>query len=505
MAINQTYVDYSPLTPIRADWLNNVNTIANVSFPALQTTVAGILANPTFTGPATFTGLITADAGIKLIGTGANPNKTIQATGGFFEIANNAGSGAILLLDDSGNLNVSGTISTSGGGQVAPLASPAFAGTPSAPTATAYTNNTNLANTAFVQTAIENVIVNVKNFGATGNGSSDDTAAINAADAFVAAQGGGTVYFPPGTYATVSGLTKNTSNVKWKGAGGSSWPNGTLTAATTILYTGLSGGIVINCATPSTTSTIKFVDITDMAINGNNLAARGLQIVSVKSSLFQNLFVYGCTAYCYLLDTVITQGGGEPMDVQQCYFINCNWQALIGASSNAIGMYLTSYAGDNVLGGGNSNPSFNTFVMCGGQNNTNPGIVLGDCDNNTFISCRVFRVGSSVPGLDIWGGDNNYFFGFSCGGSLGIRIQGIGAGYWNTPVKNAFYANDTGNGTLFPTCLNGTAVNGAPFEYYVLTTSATAGAASALPGPPAGYYEFTLPTGALAKFPYYNV
>lgn len=41
-------------------------------------------------------------------------------------------------------------------------------------------------------------VVNVKDHGATGNGSTDDTAAINAAAALLTA--GGTLFFPPGTY-----------------------------------------------------------------------------------------------------------------------------------------------------------------------------------------------------------------------------------------------------------------------------------------------------------------
>lgn len=36
------------------------------------------------------------------------------------------------------------------------------------------------------------------------------------------------------------------------------------------------------------------------------------------------------------------------------------------------------------------------------------------------------------------------------------------------------------------------------------TTSATAGAASALPATPAGYVTITLPNGTVGKVPYYN-
>jgi polygalacturonase len=43
--------------------------------------------------------------------------------------------------------------------------------------------------------------VNVRHFGAKGDGISIDTPAINKAIDHAAARGGGTVYFPPGTYA----------------------------------------------------------------------------------------------------------------------------------------------------------------------------------------------------------------------------------------------------------------------------------------------------------------
>lgn len=61
-------------------------------------------------------------------------------------------------------------------------------------------------------------VVSVKDFGAVGDGSTNDTAAIQAAVDAVSAAGGGTVYFPPGTYfcsTTVAGK----ANVNLVGTG----------------------------------------------------------------------------------------------------------------------------------------------------------------------------------------------------------------------------------------------------------------------------------------------
>jgi hypothetical protein len=66
------------------------------------------------------------------------------------------------------------------------------------------------------QTALPTV--NVRNYGATGNGSTNDTAAIQKANDAVVAQGGGTVYFPAGTYRAMGVLQD--SNVTFQGSPG---------------------------------------------------------------------------------------------------------------------------------------------------------------------------------------------------------------------------------------------------------------------------------------------
>jgi hypothetical protein len=82
----------------------------------------------------------------------------------------------------------------------ASLASPAFTGVPTAPTASPGTNTTQLATTAFVIAATGSgdylPIFNVMDYGAVGNGSTDDTSSVQSAITAAAAAGGGIVYFP---------------------------------------------------------------------------------------------------------------------------------------------------------------------------------------------------------------------------------------------------------------------------------------------------------------------
>jgi hypothetical protein len=87
----------------------------------------------------------------------------------------------------------------------APLASPTFTGTPAAPTAAAGTTTTQVATTAFVMNIATSLYYNVKDYGAAGDGVTDDTAEITAAIA--ACPAGGTVYFPVGDYLTSSTIT----------------------------------------------------------------------------------------------------------------------------------------------------------------------------------------------------------------------------------------------------------------------------------------------------------
>lgn len=93
----------------------------------------------------------------------------------------------------------------------APIVSPAFKGTPTAPTASKNTSTTQLATTAFVMGQTNTVVAAVDVTGAT-----DSTAAVNTAIALVAGTGG-TVLIPPGT--PKMNVVLATRGVTIKGAG----------------------------------------------------------------------------------------------------------------------------------------------------------------------------------------------------------------------------------------------------------------------------------------------
>lgn len=109
-----------------------------------------------------------------------------------------------------------------------------------------------------VQSWMNQAFINVKTFGATGDGTTDDGTACQAAIAYASGlTGGGIVYFPAGTYVTSSGLTVGTSMVTLLGVGSrSSVIKNTSATATALTLTSLTGFAVRDLQiTHSSTST----------------------------------------------------------------------------------------------------------------------------------------------------------------------------------------------------------------------------------------------------------
>jgi hypothetical protein len=90
---------------------------------------------------------------------------------------------------------------------------------------------TGVADTAWTKLVQSFGWYSVKDYGATGDNSTDDTAAIQAAHDACAAAGGGVVFFPSGTYRVTQLTWTAQDAVQWKGAGTSSSLRWTFNAA----------------------------------------------------------------------------------------------------------------------------------------------------------------------------------------------------------------------------------------------------------------------------------
>ena len=117
---------------------------------------------------------------------------------------------AVMLLDGS-------TDPSTGGGVVAPIGSLYLrSGTGQ------MWQKTGAGNTAWSKLVQSYAWLSVRDYGAVGDGATDDTGAFQAAWNDAATQGGGVVYVPSGTYAITQLVLNSQSNVQVRGAGRSS-------------------------------------------------------------------------------------------------------------------------------------------------------------------------------------------------------------------------------------------------------------------------------------------
>jgi len=227
--------------------------------------------------------------------------------------------------------------------------------------------------------------LSVKDFGAVGDGVTDDYAAIVAAIAFAQSLGSGVVlYFPPGTYAFKTPIVIASTPVRLVGSGMATFayaPVGA-TVGTTLKYTGV--------ATSSPAITFSLVQAAGMAHFGldcNSLADIGMDLDSCTFGIFDDIHITSSNVKSLLLTTA---GGGQ----------STSWNTLrnfnIDLSSS------TASAAIHLTGTANTNTCHNTFqdfhVNFGGSSNPD-GIWLGDCDNNRLYNMMLFRTSGTGAGV----------------------------------------------------------------------------------------------------------
>lgn len=149
-------------------------------------------------------------------------------------------------------------------------------------------------------------IVSVKSFGATGNGTTDDTTAIQNAVAAVNATGG-TVYLPAGTYK-VTALIELASNVRFVGAG----------ASTLINFEAVFDiGITNNDHTNGNSN----IFIGNLRLDGKDQVNDPIELNNASDCIIENIWV--------------TQGNHDGIELQSC--THCIISKCIANNSNTFG------------------------------------------------------------------------------------------------------------------------------------------------------------------------
>lgn len=167
-------------------------------------------------------------------------------------------------------------------------------------------------------------IVTASPFGAAGDGSTDDTSAIQAALDAAEANGGGSVYFPPGQYITRK--LSLASHVHMRGAG--------VGATRLTLKSGQNTDLIQTKAYATPTEQVKF-GIYDMTVDGNRTGnttgttTAGLRLYG-RGFFVQNVEVTECRGSGISSEY---DGGGYDMEafldsfrVQYCNGDGLNWQ-----------------------------------------------------------------------------------------------------------------------------------------------------------------------------------
>lgn len=286
-------------------------------------------------------------------------------------------------------------------------------------------------------------VLNVKDFGAVGDGAANDTAAIQATiDALPVT--GGVVLFPPGNYKVSSLInigngSSSTVTTKYgitlRGINKpepATIPTGFATPASKITWAGGATAIF------QVNGPLQGWGFENLYIDGISTAQIGIQAISAQHGENHNVTVVGCRNDGIRL-TTYDQAGGLSAVHCDCFhntFINTN--VVVPNVADACGIHLMAAST-------NSNSDFNSFInttIAGPGGSTSwQGIILGWADGNTFHNTHVF--GGSSAGV-------------------GVRFD---YGATKGPVNNYFYGIDSGTNSLVPFSNNGSPAAGSNFNY----------------------------------------
>ena len=272
-------------------------------------------------------------------------------------------------------------------------------------------------------------VFNVKDFGAVGSGSSDDTAGITAAIT-AAAISGGVVYVPPGFYGISSTIFLE-SGVKLAGAG---------LGSTFLIWIGPGGGTLMRLLGNKNGSSI-----TDMTLGGRPGSADSpfwpavvLRIGSAQFCEFKNLVINRFSQYG------IWAQSETGLDCAWNNFQNININSFsTGISTTATGLFLNGGSGaKNVCHCTFTNISiFHSYIAFRGD----------DADNNCFTMLFCFKSGPTAQTYEVQFGPvfrGNYFYHIQAAGLLAETPAETGLG-------NSIFGFDRENGQPAPVAQTG--------------------------------------------------
>lgn len=267
-------------------------------------------------------------------------------------------------------------------------------------------------------------VMNVKDFGATGDGVTDDGDAIQSAVTAAGATGG-VLYFPPGTYLVASPVTL-ANGVTYRGAGVNIDGGGTK-----INYTGSSDAFVIS--NPLNSSTSANIHIEGIWFSAPSLAAHSGVIFDTGSSV--------CTVkrcrFNAAIGIILDQS--ELWDISECSFA-------IGGANN-VGIWIVNGPDKNVA----SSTFFTNRIgvhECEFNGAAGSVAVYDDggtahvFENCNWNACGSHIIATSVNGIIISGGEFEISSAQSIIFGTTKRKGGAGAKCPNVDIHGCFFYNN---------------------------------------------------------------
>ena len=284
-------------------------------------------------------------------------------------------------------------------------------------------------------------IVNAKDFGAVGNGTTDDTTAIQ--KAINALTNGGIVGLPPGNYKITSQLNigNGTSGNVWstlygirlKGlcAGGGMEYGGPSISRVNLVTAFSSPQFAIKVCGP-----LLGWGIDDISISFGDTNASGIGVYEGISGQMNNVLIDGCANTAFTMSTY-----GHHNTAWNT--INNLWIYLPSATSTATGVLLT--------GSGGNDSCFNSLnrLHITPSNAGHKAIILQFCDDNDIFGVDVNPEGASAMIFDYSVNNampnSNRIWGFEPYNNTITNNGSPGGG-----ANNVIYGFSTGNGASIP-------------------------------------------------------
>ena len=212
-------------------------------------------------------------------------------------------------------------------------------------------------NTSWVGTGTSLSIFNVKDYGAVGNGVTNDSAAV--ATAFTAAAGNGILYFPKGTYLLNSALTiPDAANVHILGAGKD---------LTTLKFGNLTSSCIVKSSPTTRRFKYQFSDFTIDNQSKSNAGAIGIDMQRLANCTIRDLVITNCAKAVKISDDSFINSFNN-IDIEECTY------------------------GFELIAGSNDTPNENAFykikfAKSSGGDGVDYPLTITDGNDNHFIAC----------------------------------------------------------------------------------------------------------------------